>query len=80
MTEVPDWKWNESMLRPYFEVVLESFGADRVMFGSDRPVCNVTANYADWFNVVENCIRPLPASEGVSIMEKSCAGAYGLVT
>ena len=32
---------------PYAETVLDAFGAERVMFGSDWPVCTVAASYAD---------------------------------
>lgn len=32
------------MLRPYFEQVVESFGWDRLVWGSDHPVCTLTAN------------------------------------
>jgi predicted TIM-barrel fold metal-dependent hydrolase len=41
-----DWKAED--LRPFVDHVVESFGWDRVMFGSDWPVCNLTASYARW--------------------------------
>ena len=41
-----DWKTED--LRPFVEHVVESFGWDRVMFGSDWPVCNLTASYTRW--------------------------------
>ena len=37
--------WKAEDLRPFVEHVIESFGWDRVMFGSDWPVCNLTASY-----------------------------------
>jgi predicted TIM-barrel fold metal-dependent hydrolase len=40
--------WNAEDLRPFVEHVIESFGWDRVMFGSDWPVCNLTASYKGW--------------------------------
>ena len=46
-------------LRPWVEVVFQEYGADRVMFGSDWPVCNVggkrasEGSWADWRSVVE---------------------------
>jgi predicted TIM-barrel fold metal-dependent hydrolase len=40
--------WQNEDLRPYVDHVIESFGWDRVMFGSDWPVCNLTASYQRW--------------------------------
>jgi predicted TIM-barrel fold metal-dependent hydrolase len=40
--------WKAEDLRPFVEHVIESFGWDRVMFGSDWPVCNLTASYTKW--------------------------------
>ena len=40
--------WQIEDLRPFVDHVIESFGWDRVMFGSDWPVCNLTASYQRW--------------------------------
>jgi predicted TIM-barrel fold metal-dependent hydrolase len=40
--------WKAEDLRPFVEHIIESFGWDRVMFGSDWPVCNLTASYTKW--------------------------------
>jgi len=40
--------WQTEDLRPFVDHVIESFGWDRVMFGSDWPVCNLTASYQKW--------------------------------
>jgi len=40
--------WQAEDLRPFVEHAIESFGWDRVMFGSDWPVCNLTASYQQW--------------------------------
>jgi predicted TIM-barrel fold metal-dependent hydrolase len=40
--------WQSEDLRPFVDHVIASFGWDRVMFGSDWPVCNLTANYQRW--------------------------------
>jgi L-fuconolactonase len=45
MTEADPSNWTPEQLRPYAEHVLEQFGAERVMFGSDWPVCLLAANY-----------------------------------
>lgn len=40
--------WTAEDLRPYVEHVLSCFGWDRVMFGSDWPVCTLSATYRQW--------------------------------
>jgi predicted TIM-barrel fold metal-dependent hydrolase len=40
--------WQPEDLRPFVDHVIESFGWDRVMFGSDWPVCNLAASYGRW--------------------------------
>jgi len=40
--------WQSEDLRPFVDHVIESFGWNRVMFGSDWPVCNLTASYQRW--------------------------------
>ena len=43
-----DWNsWQTDDLRPYVDRVLELFGPERLMFGSDHPVCLLAASYAD---------------------------------
>lgn len=41
-------RWSENDLRPYVEHVISSFGWDRVLFGSDWPVCTLSAAYQQW--------------------------------
>lgn len=78
VTEVPGWKWTPELLRPYFEVVLEAFGPNRLMFGSDWPVCQVAAGYLDWHRFVENCVASLSAAERAAIFGGNAARFYRL--
>lgn len=41
--------WSDGMLKPYTDHVINIFGADRVMWGSDWPVARLRCEYADWF-------------------------------
>src|ERR1700722_17671031 len=50
-----DWQgWNPEQVRPYLDIAFESFGAKRLMIGSDWPVCNVAASYARVVNLVKD--------------------------
>lgn len=47
VTEADPAHWTVDDLRPYADTVLEAFGPDRVMFGSDWPVCTLAATYRE---------------------------------
>jgi L-fuconolactonase len=50
-----DWQqWTPEQIVPYLDVAFESFGPDRLMIGSDWPVCLVAASYARTLEVVMN--------------------------
>lgn len=82
VTEVraPGWSWTPELLRPYFDVVLEVFGPQRLMFGSDWPVCLVAADYVRWHGFVEACVAPLTPTENAAIFGGNAARFYNLAT
>ena len=54
-----DWQhWQPAQIIPYLDVAFESFGPDRLMIGSDWPVCLVAAPYARTVNVVKSYLSP----------------------
>ena len=53
MVTEADWKlWKPENFTPYLEVAVESFGPDRLMIGSDWPVCKVAGSYAEVISLV----------------------------
>ena len=59
-----DWKnWHPQTLLPYLDIVCEAFGADRLMVGSDWPVCTVAANYNATMNIVDDWASKLSTEE-----------------
>lgn len=59
MVTEADWqRWQPDDFRPYLDVVFEHFGPDRLVFGSDWPVCLVAAEYDAMKNIVEEYVRP----------------------
>jgi L-fuconolactonase len=49
--------WAAEDLRPYVDHAMECFGWDRVMFGSDWPVCTLSASYRQWVDVLLSLTR-----------------------
>jgi len=52
-----DWQhWTPDQISPYLDVALEAFGADRLMIGSDWPVCLVGGSYTQVIQLVKNYV------------------------
>jgi L-fuconolactonase len=57
MVTEADWDlWKADDLKPYLDVVFDNFSIDKLMFGSDWPVCNVAADYTTVVKTLENYI------------------------
>jgi L-fuconolactonase len=79
MVTEADWKaWSNDDLRPYVEVVLEAFGPERLMLGSDWPVCLLATTYARWFGTLSALLNELSPTERRRIMGENAAKVYRL--
>lgn len=78
VTEADYNLWTPEQVKPYMELVLEGFGADRLMFGSDWPVCLVAGNYSKVKNLVTDFISTLSSSEQAQIMGTNAINFYNL--
>ncbi|QDV45184.1 Amidohydrolase [Stieleria neptunia] len=63
VTEVRDTCWDVETIRPYWEVVLDAFGPDRLMYGSDWPVCLLKSTYERWLEAVRSLTGELSSDE-----------------
>ena len=74
-----DWdSWTVDDLRPYAETVLDAFGPDRVLFGSDWPVCLLAASYAAVVDAAEQLTAQLSAAERELIFGGTARRIYTL--
>lgn len=78
VTEADYQKWTPSQLLPYIEVILEAFGPDRLLFGSDWPVCLVATTYTNWVNLVRKNVTPYTKTEQAKIMGENALRLYQL--
>ena len=65
--------WNTETLLPYARHVIEVFGADRVMFGSDWPVLELNGSYNRWLEAAKIIIQPI---ESKAIFRETAARFY----
>jgi L-fuconolactonase len=63
-------------LRPYLDLALESFGPDRLMFGSDWPVCTLGASYADVAAAAVTLTSTLSGLEQAAILGGTARAVY----
>jgi len=78
VTEADYQKWTPSQLLPYIEVILEAFGPDRLLFGSDWPVCLVATTYTNWVNLVRKNVTSYTKTEQAKIMGENALRLYQL--
>jgi L-fuconolactonase len=67
-----------ALLRPRFDVALEAFGPDRLMFGSDWPVSTLTAPYTEISGMYVDLIADLSPAERTAILDGTARRAYSL--
>lgn len=79
MVTEADWNnWQVADLRPYLDVIFENFSIDKLMFGSDWPVCNVAANYATVVKTLEDYSSQLSVQEQNKIWHENATVFYNL--
>jgi L-fuconolactonase len=78
VTEAAWDDWNEDELSSYARNVIDIFGPERVMFGSDWPVCRVAASYEQVVDIIRNAIESLPPADRDSVLWLSAVRWYRL--
>lgn len=74
-----DWKnWTYEQIKPYLEVVFDAFGTDRIMFGSDWPVCLVAGEYSQVKEIIDTYTKGFSASEKAKVFGENAARFYGI--
>jgi L-fuconolactonase len=71
-------KWTKDSLRPYVDHVLECFGAERLMWGSDWPVLSLAADYSTWSKTADALIAEASRHEQDAIRGGNARRFYGL--
>lgn len=79
MVTEADWQgWKIDDFTPYLDVVFEAFGPDRLMYGSDWPVCLVAGGYEKQLSIVEQYVEKYAPTEGGKIFGENAAQFYKL--
>ena len=79
MVTEADWRgWKRSDFALYLEIVLESFGPRRLLFGSDWPVAILAASYEEVVEIAADFLDPLSSTEKDAVFGGNAADFYGL--
>jgi L-fuconolactonase len=78
ITEAHHTRWTAADIVPCLDAAAETFGAERLMFGSDWPVCLLAGEYAQVAELVETWARRLTPSEQADVFGRTAARVYRL--
>jgi L-fuconolactonase len=78
VTEALWQAWQSADFRPYLDVVWEAFGPDRLMIGSDWPVCLLSGDYDRTMNVIKDFFQPFAAAEREKVLGANAIRFYRL--
>jgi L-fuconolactonase len=72
-------QWTAADLRPFVQHAIEAFGPERLMFGSDWPVClRAAGSYKQVVEATKEAIGPLSAAESARLWGQTARDFYGL--
>lgn len=75
-----NWKqWEPTDFYPYLDVVFESFGTSRLLFGSDWPVLLLSGEYLQWKELLLKYMETLPDAERENVMGNNAIKFYNLI-
>jgi len=78
VTEADYQKWTADQMKPYLDVVFDAWGTERVMFGSDWPVCRVAAPYKRVKGLLTDYLQHFSHAEREAVMGGNCQAFYQL--
>jgi len=77
--QVDPRRWTREEIYPYLDVVFDAFGPERIMIGSDWPVCTLAGSYSEAMGVVLDYVERLPSKVGEGVLGNNAARFYGLM-
>ena len=78
VTEADHHHWTPQQIAPYIGAAIESFGIERVMFGSDWPVVNLAASFGEWASALEQAAAGLDEDEMQLLLMDNAVRCYRL--
>jgi len=67
---------SKETIGPYIDHVIDAFGADRLVWGSDWPVVNITSGLDDWLEITHDILRRVSTHEAEKIANGTASRIY----
>jgi L-fuconolactonase len=79
MVTEADWQnWKQEDFVPYLDELFKTFGTDRLMYGSDWPVCLLAGGYEKQFSIIQQCVADLSPAEKAKILGLNAKRFYNI--
>ena len=78
VTETNNFKFNNNDFTPFLDIIFNYFGSERIMFGSDWPVCLVAASYNQTIKIIHNYLKNCSKKIKDDIMGNNAVIIYNL--
>ena len=79
LTTEADWSnWQPEQFSPYLDVVFDAYGAKRLMYGSDWPVCLLVGKYAEGKTILEKYCEGMEQTDKDFVFGNTAAEFYGI--
>lgn len=78
VTEAKWQQWQPKDFHRYLDIVIAAFGTERVLIGSDWPVCTLSGDYGSTMRIVTDYVQQFPAAVREAILGGNCARLYQL--
>lgn len=78
VTETEGFKWEGSDFTPFLDVLVEVFGVNRLLYGSDWPVCLLSGEYKEVLEIIENYFQNFSKEDRLKVMGGNATRMYKL--
>ncbi|MBT4416264.1 MAG: amidohydrolase family protein [Candidatus Marinimicrobia bacterium] len=78
VTETNNYIFNDNDFKPYIDIIFESFGPNRILFGSDWPVCLLAANYKKVYDLIFDYLENHSIETKAQIFGQNAIKIYNL--
>lgn len=78
VTEADWYDWSPRQLQPYLDTALEAFGAERLLAGSDWPVCLLASSHTRWWGLLEHWTSTLRPEQREQVLGENARRVYQL--
>jgi len=78
VTETENFNWKPAQFTPFLDTIVNAFGTERILFGSDWPVCLLASEYKSVLQIIENYFIDFSQEEQRQIMGGNAIKIYNL--